>query len=264
MTGRGGRVGVKQGERGKPLHSLGCVCQSAWAKNGALVRVAGHQPRLLAWSLSHLWNRVLRVRLSPGHSLLQPLPLVLLIPLSFSHTLTSPSYAVRLLYSILSLLLLPSSPLVSFLFCAPSQTPPPTHLFLLSGSLSSFSCSLSLSLSVYLYLSLPPLSPPSPNRSPLCPEALRVAAGIYSSPPPKHSPSLAGLATARPLSHPITPASTVTAKPSASAAPNPPRVSGQLQSGAEVTKYSLPTQRDFPLPAGLTGWGGSGEWGQGD
>ena len=47
MTGRGGRVGVEQGERGKPLHSLGRVCQSAWAKNGVLVRVAGHQPRLL-------------------------------------------------------------------------------------------------------------------------------------------------------------------------------------------------------------------------
>lgn len=49
----------------------------------------------------------------------------------------------------------------------------------------------SLSITLSLSLSFPP-SPrpsPSPNRSPLCPEALRVAAGIYSSPPPNTRPA---------------------------------------------------------------------------
>lgn len=131
---------------------------------------------------SHLWNRVLRVRLSPGHSCSS-------LSWSFrslclSHTLTSPSYAVApIRYSLSSSLL----PLVSFLLLCPFPDSPPRPTFLHSGSLSSLSCSLlSLSLSVYLYLSPPPL-PPASNRSPLYPEALRVAAEIYSSPPPTHA-----------------------------------------------------------------------------
>lgn len=185
MTGRGGRVGVEHGKRGNSLHSLGRVCQSAWAKNGALVRVAGHQPLLLLLvSISSLEQS------SQGQTLSWALP----APASFrslclSLTYSPPPPMLSASYTQLSLLL-PSSPLVYFfLFCAASQPSPPPPLFLLSGSLSSLSCSLSLSLSVYLYLSLPSLPPTKSNRSPLCPQALRVAAGIYSSPPPNTRPA---------------------------------------------------------------------------
>lgn len=177
-------MGVEQGKRGNSLHSLGRVCQSAWAKNGALVRVAGHQTLLLLLvSISSLDQS------SQSQTLSWALP----APASFRSlclSLTNSPHPSMLSTSYTQLsLLLPSSPLVYFfLFCAPSQPSPPTFSSLVpSPPFPALYHSLSLSL--YLYLSLPSLPPTKPNRSPLCPEALRVAAGIYSSPPPNTRPA---------------------------------------------------------------------------
>lgn len=169
---------MEQGERGKPSPSGGGVCQSALAENGALVKEARHLTSEMvpicgsshistssAWSLS--LERILRVMLSPEHSLLQPLPLVLLIPLSFSHTLTSPSGAVSAsLYSLsFSLFLLPSSPLLSFLFSVPSSGlsfPPFSSLWL---PLLPF-VPLYHSLSVSIFPFLHPPHQPQPQQEP--------------------------------------------------------------------------------------------------
>lgn len=214
-------MGVEQGERGKPLHSLGRVCQSAWAKNGALVRVAGHQPRLLLLvSISSLEQS------SQGQALSWALPAPASPPgpsdpfVFLTHSPPPPMLSPPIRYSLSSPPPFFPSSLLSLL-CpfpdSPRPSPRPFSTLVPSPPFPALYHSLSLSLCISIFPSLH--SPPSPNRSPLYPEALRVAAGIYSSPPPKHTPSLAGLATARPLSHPITPASTITAKPSASAVP---------------------------------------------
>lgn len=206
-------MGVEQGKRGNSLHSLGRVCQSAWAKNGALVRVAGHQTLLLLLvSISSLEQS------SQSQTLSWALP----APASFRSlclSLTNSPHPSMLSTSYTQLsLLLPSSPLVYFfLFCAPSQPSPATFSSLVpSPPFPALYHSLSLSVS----LSFPPFTPP--HQAQQEPFVSRSSAGGSRNlllPTPQHTPSLAGLATARPLSHPITPASTVTAKPSASAVP---------------------------------------------
>lgn len=211
MTGRGGKGrGGARGE-GPALASGGGVFQSALAENGAL----GKEARPLtsemvsvcctspistssAWSLS--LERNLRVRLSPN-TLLQPLPLLLLIPLSFSHTLSPPPHALcpASLYSF-SLFLLPSSPLLSsFLFSASSSGL--SFPFLLSLLPSPPSLSLSLSVS----LSFPPSPPPHQPQPQQEPFVSRSSAGGSRNlllPAPQHTPSLAGLAEAQRLSLP--------------------------------------------------------------
>ena len=109
------------------------------------------------------------VFLSPTH-----LPLLRCLPLYTLLSLFSSSLLPLWFPSLSSLPFLPDS-----LF----------PLFLLSLVPSSLSCARALSLP--LSLSFPPFTTPhpSPNRSPLCPEALRVAAGIYSSPPPNTHPA---------------------------------------------------------------------------
>ena len=209
-------MGVEQGKRGNSLHSLGRVCQSAWAKNGALVRVAGHQTLLLLLvSISSLEQS------SQSQTLSWALP----APASFrslclSLTHSPPPSMLSASYTQLSPLL-PSSPLVYFfLFCAPSQpSPPPPRPF---SSLVPSPPFPAVYHSLYLCVSLsfPPFTPP--HQAQQEPFVSRSSAGGSRNlllPTPQHTPSLAGLATARPLSHTITPASTVTAKPSASAVP---------------------------------------------
>lgn len=72
-------------------------------------------------------------------------------------------------------------------------------------------------------------------------------------PTPQHTPSLAGLGSDSPDSHPNKSQPGHQPLP----APNPPLGLGQLQSGAEATKRSPPTQR---LDHSQLGWqaGGAG------
>lgn len=240
MTGRGGKGrGGARGE-GQALASGGGVYQSALAENGALGKEARHLTSEMvsvcctspistssAWSLS--LERNLRVRLSPN-TLLQPLPLLLLIPLSFSHTLSPPPHALcpASLYSLslFSSFLLPfSSPLFSFL-------PLPLGSLLPFSSLCFPLLPLyhSLSLCVSIFPSLAPPHQPQPQQEPFVSRSSAGGSRNLLLPAPQHTPSLAGLAEAQRLSlpapqHPQSQPSHLLLPP-----PSPPVDSGQLQS----------------------------------
>lgn len=151
------------------MHSLGRVCQSAWAKNGALVRVAGHQPRLLLLvSISSLEQS------SQGQALSWALPAPASPPgpsdpfVFLTHSPPPPMLSPPIRYSLSSPPPFFPSSLLSLL-CpfpdSPRPSPRPFSTLVPSPPFPALYHSLSLSLSVYLYLSLPPL-PPKPQQEP--------------------------------------------------------------------------------------------------
>lgn len=187
-------MGVEQGWRGRPSHSVGGVCQSARLRRGHWSRKPVTWP--LKWCLSvdqphlHILHLVSISGMSSQGQTLSGAFSALASP----HSPSDPFVSLSLTHSTSPLLCCVCLFIFYFLsfplsFSAPSSGLFPFSLLSLWFPTLPF-LTLYHSLSVSIFPSLhPPPHHTSPNRRPLCPEALRVAAGIYSSPTPNTHPA---------------------------------------------------------------------------